>query len=394
MEVFYLESSILFAARQILELQDIPLWNEMILLSSEFVHRAVPLVASLITVDMGEELGIIHLDKVALMCVFLTLLTIAAFFTRNHYRTKRYNALLVQQLEHRTQKIIREQNELKQQHAIAEEKSRQIMSSLTYAQNIQSAVLQDESCLRRFFPNSFALLESKELVSGDFYWITEKYDTIYLAVVDCTGHGVPGAFMSLIARSLLQEVVQSRGVITPNNILSEMRKSIVDTFNGGSAVTASDGLDLTLFSYNKHSQVLCYSGANQSLFVVRKGDQLLESMRGMPYCPMLTEDSTQLYELKADRQPVGIHYGPIQPFTNQTAKLQKGDRLFAFTDGFRDQFGGTKNKKLKAHRFRNLILSTQHLDMKQQRSALLQSFNTWKGIRDQNDDMCLVGVEL
>lgn len=390
MEVFYLESSIFFTASQ----QITKGWDILVVQQSElFLHTVYP-IASIITVDMGEELGIIHLDKVALISLFLTLTVIAAFFIRNHHRTKRYNALLLQQLEHRTQKILREQNELKLQHAVAEEKSRQLLSSLTYAQNIQSAVLQDESCLQRFFPNSFALLESKELVSGDFYWISEKYDTTYLAVVDCTGHGVPGAFMSLIARSLLQEVVQSRGVITPNNILHEMRKSIVETFNGGSSVSASDGMDLSLCSYNKHNQVLCYSGANQSLFVVRQGNQLLESMRGTPYCPILTEGEMNLYELKADRQPVGIHYGPIQPFTNHTAKLQNGDRVFAFTDGFRDQFGGIQNKKLKAHRFRNLILSTQHLDMDQQRSALLQSFYTWKGLCDQNDDMCLVGIEI
>jgi len=360
----------------------------------DFLPYTVRASTPLITADLGEELGVIHLNHIALAAILFLGVGIISYFVRQHYRTQRYNKLLLLQLEQRTNKIIKEQRLLEEQHAISQEKSRQLLSSLTYAKNIQSAILQDESCLRHFFPNSFALLESKELVSGDFYWISEKYDTTYLAVVDCTGHGVPGAFMSLIARSMLQDVILSKGVLNPSNILNEMRKCIVADFNGGSSVSASDGMDLTLCSYNKNNQVLCYAGANQSMFVIRQGDNLLESLRGTPYCPLLSHNNTHLYELKADRQPVGIHYGPLQPFTNHTAKLQKGDRFFAFTDGFRDQFGGKQNKKLKAHRFRNLILSTQHLSMNQQRIELLNSFRNWKGQWEQNDDMCMVGVEL
>lgn len=359
-----------------------------------FVSELLNFPVYIIRVDMGEDLGVIHLNHVAFIASIILTIGVIFYFVRLHYRTIRYNNILVAQLQQRTQKVIREQQELKKQHSIASKKSAELLSSLTYAKQIQSAFLQDEPCLQKYFPKSFALLESKELVCGDFYWATEKYDTTYLAVVDCTGHGVPGAFMSLIARSVLQEVIQSKGVLNPSNILEEMRSSVTASFSGGSAVSSNDGMDLSLCSYNRHNQILCYSGANQSLFVIRKDTTPLEDLRGNVYQPLITQNGTALYELKADRQPIGIHYGPIQPFTNHTARLQNGDRFFAFTDGFRDQFGGANNKKLKANRFRNLILSTQNLAMSEQRGALLNSFRNWKGSFDQNDDMCLVGVEL
>src|SRR6056297_1976204 len=277
------------------------LWSLWHINSGHFLSEFLNFPAFVIRVDMGEEIGVIHLNHVAFIAAILLAIGVVFYFIRLHFRTIRYNNILVEHLQQRTQKVIREQKELEKQHTIASNKSAELLSSLTYAKHIQSAFLQDEPCLQKFFPKSFALLESKDLVCGDFYWATEKYDTTYLAVVDCTGHGVPGAFMSLIARSILQEVIQSKGVLNPSNILEEMRSSVTASFSGGSAASSNDGMDLSLCSYNRHNQILCYSGANQSLFVIRKDQTPLEDLRGKIYQPLNSLEDTALYELKADR---------------------------------------------------------------------------------------------
>lgn len=345
-----------------------------------------------IELDATEEIGIIQLTPITILFALFLLMTFTIMVLRAHYRTKRHNELLIARLEYRAQNIALKQLKLQEQHQLTKEKSRQLLASLNYAKHIQTAVLPNETILKRFFPTSFAILESKEVVSGDFYWVAEKYDTTYLAVVDCTGHGVPGAFMSLMARSMLQDVIQNKGVLTTSNILDELRKCVLESFKEVSERT-SEGMDMSLCSYNRNSRVLCFSGANQSLFIIRNGDNPLEDIRGKAYTALAEHDDTHLFLFKADRQPIGISHGPLQPFTTYTAKIQPGDRIFAFTDGFRDQFGGSNNKRLKSQRFRNLILSSQHLEMKEQRKQLLTSFHTWKGDEDQIDDMCVVGVQ-
>ncbi len=347
-----------------------------------------------IELKTSEELGIIQTTPISILFALLLLMTFTILVVRAHYQTKRHNELLIARLEYRAQNIALKQQNLQEQHQIAEEKSRQLRASLDYAKHIQSAVLPNEEMLRRFFPDSFAILESKEVVSGDFYWVTKKNDTTYLAVVDCTGHGVPGAFMSLMARSMLQDVIENKCVLTTSHILDELRKKVIASFQEESGHRTCEGMDMSLCSYDRKNRVLCFSGANQSLLITRIGSMPLKDISGNIYAPISVHNDTRLFIFKADRQPVGGYHGPIKPFQTYTANLAPGDRIFAFTDGFRDQFGGLHNKRLKSHRFRNMILSSQHLNMKDQRIQFLNSFHNWKGNTDQIDDMCVVGVQI
>ena len=345
-------------------------------------------------VEWGMDSGEVYLTNMGLLGGGMSFFLLAVFAGNLYHRTKRHNQLLIEQLQVRNKKIASEQAALQEQHRIASEKSQQLRASLTYASTIQKALLPGEQKLKQYFQKSFALLESREIVSGDFFWLTTKYDTIYLAVADCTGHGVPGAFMSLIGQRFLEETIHARGVLNPSNILDEMRKSISASLNQNSPDCCRDGLDISLCSFNTHNNVLCYAGANQPLFIVRNDGAPLENMQGSPYTPQHVQLSQRLYVLKGNRQPIGMYHGPIRPFTNYTVKLQPGDRFYAFTDGFRDQFGGDMGKKLKAPRFRNLMLDVQRLPMEEQKTQLLKRFRLWKGDCEQNDDVCVVGVEI
>jgi serine phosphatase RsbU (regulator of sigma subunit) len=345
-------------------------------------------------IHSGNEVGILLLTDILLLGALLIAILVLIGYVRWLRHTRRYNRILEGQLQLRTNKIMQEQKLLQEQNKIIAEKSNNLRASITYAKHIQNALLPSEESLREYFPHSFATIVSKEIVSGDFYWLTQKYDTSYLAVADCTGHGVPGAFMSLIGRSLLEDTINSKGVLTPGNILSDLRINMLKTLTSNGSAMSNDGMDITLCAYNQNNQVLCYAGANQSLYVVRKNDVPLMDINERPYAPLCSDNGFVLYELKADRQPIGNYYGPQKAYTNYTVKLQKTDRFYAFTDGFRDQFGGLRNKKLKCASFRSMLLNAQELNMPHQKEQLLNAFYEWKGTLEQNDDMCLVGIEV
>lgn len=348
---------------------------------------------SLLSLHFQERKEFLSLANFAIWGGALSIALMASAVMAQIQRGKRYNQLLIEQLRNRTEKIITEQKVMRRQHKLIVEKSRQLQSSLEYARYIQTSLLPDEQKLKEYYHNSFAILEAKDVVSGDFFWITEKYDTIYLAVIDCTGHGVPGAFMSLIARNLLDEAIHARGVLNTSNILDEMRKSMARTLSANSEQQISNGLDISLCSYNRHSQILTFSGGNQSLYLIRKNGRALENLRGVTYTPNHIEKDHRLFVLRGDRQPIGRHHGPEKPFTCHTAKILAGDRIYAFSDGFRDQFGGPEQKKLKASRFRNLLMDVQRYNMSDQAEKLMNRFYLWKGGNEQNDDVCIVGVE-
>ncbi|TVR38992.1 MAG: hypothetical protein EA392_07970 [Cryomorphaceae bacterium] len=350
--------------------------------------------AVVLHLEWGVDSGEVYLSNMALLGGGLGFFLLSVFAGNLYHRTKRHNQLLIEQLQFRNMKIASEQAAMREQHRIASEKSQQLHASLTYARTIQTALLPGEKKLRKSFPKSFALLQPREIVSGDFFWLTEKYDTTYLAVADCTGHGVPGAFMSLIGQRFLEETIHARGVLNPSNILDEMRKSITQSLNQNHLECCRDGLDLSLCSFNKHNNVLCFSGANQPLFVVRSNGTLLENLQGSIYTPDHVHKNHRLYILEGNRQPIGMYHGPTKAFTNFTVKLLPGDRFFAFTDGFRDQFGGLFDKKLKAPRFRNIMLDAQRLPISEQKDLLVRRFHLWKGDKEQNDDVCIVGVEI
>ena len=253
---------------------------------------------------------------------------------------------------------------------LVEEQKKDITDSIRYAENIQKALLPSEEDLS-LLPEGFVLFQPKDIVSGDFYWMQHHKDKVYFAACDCTGHGVPGAFMSMIGSSLLDEAVIEKGITQPNEIFFEVRKGFINALKQtGAAGQQKDGMDAVLCSWNKNG-TLEYSLAYNPLFLIRKGEIL---------------------ETKADKQPVGFHTGEQKPFTHHEVKLEKGDTIYLFSDGYPDQFGGKKDKKFMMKNFKKLLLSIQDKTMNEQKAILETTMAEWKGDTEQVDDILVMGV--
>lgn len=263
----------------------------------------------------------------------------------------------------RTQKVIIEQQKL-----IVDVKNKEMLDSMDYARQIQGALLPSAKMIQPEFSEHFIFYKPKDIVSGDFYWSTKKQEgDFYLAVCDSTGHGVPGAFMSLLNISFLNEAVIEKEIAEPHEVLNYVRQRLISTI---SQEGRQDGMDATLICYNKKKMLLSYSSAHNRGLLVR---------RGIPV------------EMKADKMPVGkgeIH----NSFSKHIIEVIPGDRLYFYTDGFPDQFGGPKGKKFKTGTLNKLLASVSLLSMKEQEDILVRKFEEWQGEYEQLDDVCLIGI--
>ena len=255
---------------------------------------------------------------------------------------------------------------------VIEKQKKQLTRSIRYAQNIQSAIFPAQQDIERLFPESFTLFLPRDIVSGDFYWIKQVGSKILLAVGDCTGHGVPRAFMSMLGITFLNEITNYDPYLPPNRILNMIRERVMKTLNQtGKPTDQKDGMDLTLITYEQKEQILQFSGANNPLFHFHKG---------------------KLNEVKGDRMPIGI-YGDFEaPFTKHQLKIDHGDRIYLFTDGYVDQFGGPEFKKFKFNRFRKLLYDIQDEDFERQKSILHETLKVWRGKFEQIDDILIMGL--
>ncbi len=251
--------------------------------------------------------------------------------------------------------------------------------SIHYAVRIQKAILPPDEVINYLFPKHFILYKPKDVISGDFYWLTHINKEIIFAVADCTGHGVPGAFMSMLGSSLLNEVVRGLPRLKANLILNELRdRLILSLRQTGHKDEANDGMDIALGIFNKDTMKLQFAGANNSLYLVRNG---------------------KLKEYTADKMPIGISPRAGKSFTNQEFKVQKEDTIYLFSDGFADQFGGEHNKKYRSSGFKNFLLSIQDNIMYDQKLILEQNINEWMGWtgqysrQDQVDDITVMGIK-
>lgn len=279
--------------------------------------------------------------------------------------------------------------EIRKQKEKIEEIFQVLNQSIEYARNIQQAILPDKKLLTQHFQDNFILFLPRDKVSGDFYWWTKmKHEnTVVLTVADCTGHGVPGAFMSMLGISMLNEIVNKEFITHPSVILRRLRKDIVKTLRQSTEVgELKDGMDMAVVSINLDSLQLMYAGANNPLYIIKKEktESNTKSTEHFPY---------HLVEIKPDKMPISI-YDKMDKFTTHEHQLEKGDKVFVFSDGFADQFGGEKGKKLMYKHFKHLILNTSHLPMEEQGNKLLQFFTEWKGKYDQVDDVTVLGIEL
>lgn len=227
-------------------------------------------------------------------------------------------------------------------------------------------------------PESFILFKPKDIVSGDFYFYSLVRQTIILAACDCTGHGVPGAFMSMIGSQLLNEIVNDKSVDDAAEVVNQLRDGIIHAFGeAGTTGEQKDGMDMALcaFRYDKDNGVVNvqYAGAYNPLYLIREGT---------------------LQQIKADKQPVGFHFGEQMPFTNHNIPLRKGDTIYLFSDGYQDQFGGPRGKKFMSKRFRQLLLDIWEMSMEEQKEQLNKTIEDWKGNGEQVDDILVIGVRV
>ncbi len=282
----------------------------------------------------------------------------------------------------------------KQKH-IVEEKQKEIIQSITYAKRIQTALLTSDKYINTHLPaEHFILFKPKDIVSGDFYWALsaapfanwdigtnkiklpkdiERQNIFYLITADCTGHGVPGAFMSMLNISYLNENVIERSIRLPHDILNAQRKEIIQALNPeGSIDESKDGMDCILCAYDFDKMLLHFASANNPLWRIREGE---------------------LTEYKADKMPVGKYSEKMESFTLNTIELQKGDIIYTSTDGFADQFG-TSGKKLMKKKFKEELVKIHHQPMAEQKIHLNQFFESWKGNTEQVDDVTIIGVRI
>jgi len=267
-----------------------------------------------------------------------------------------------------------------------------ITDSINYAQRIQSAMLPSQSLLDNLIPEHFIFFRPKDIVSGDFYWIKEVQNHIVIVGADCTGHGVPGAFMSMLGITLLNDLIGDRCYNAPEVILEQLRMKIKEMLaQEGDVQVQKDGMDMAIAVVDKNTRQLYFSGANNPLYLIRK-KELRTGQQLEPFISM-DNDDYQLFEVKGDKQPVGVHWEETD-FTTHKIPIQEQDTMYLFSDGIVDQFGGENRKKFKSLNFKKLLLSIQKEAMNKQGQVIEKTFEAWQGSYEQIDDISVFGVRL
>ena len=253
----------------------------------------------------------------------------------------------------------------------SEAKNKELLDSIKYAKRIQNAIMPSEKQLRQLIPDGFIFYQPKDIVAGDFYWLNKKDNNLYIASCDCTGHGVPGALVSVVCNAALNRSLKEFSLTNPSEILDKTRELVLEEFEK-SEDEVSDGMDIALIRLNGNN--LSFSGANNPLWIVRNNTNLLE-------------------EIKGCKQSIGLTNDPT-PFVTHELNLNTGDCIYIFTDGYSDQFGGPKGKKFKTKAFKYLLLSIQKNSMDEQKIIIEETFENWRGDLDQLDDVSVIGVKI
>jgi len=292
---------------------------------------------------------------------------------------RRSNEGLEEKVKERTAEAIR-------QKEIVEEKNREILSSIEYAKRIQNTILPSQKYTDEHMKDYFIFYKPKDIVSGDFYWVNKKEETLFFAAIDCTGHGVPGALMSIVAHANLQRALHIFKLRSSSQILDLINDTLTEGFkNNGEGIR--DGMDISLCALNREKMQLEFSGANSSIFIINS------QRKDWPENAVPFGDEVPGVELKGDKQPVG-YFENSKKFTTKFIELQKGDVIYLFSDGYADQFGGAKEKKFTKARFKELLISIHSQPMLKQKSLLEQSHHYWKGNLEQVDDILVMGIKI
>ncbi len=303
----------------------------------------------------------------------------AAMAYINFKKTKKANVII----ENQKMEVELKNEEITHQKELVEEKQKEIIDSINYAKRIQQAVLTGDDVWSKVSKEHFILFKPKDIVSGDFYWAynTPNNRSVF-ALADCTGHGVPGGFMSMLGNSFLNEIVVENKIFKADEILNKLRSKIINALEQKGGEQQKDGMDISLCVWNKLDNTLEFAGANNPLWLLKT----TVSSSGV--------ENKELQEYKADKMPIGTYLENEVPFTSTIIQLQKGDIVFLSTDGYADQFGGPKGKKYKYKPLIEGLIRNANLPMEEQKIALDNTFNQWKHHHEQVDDVSVIGVKV
>ncbi|MCC6372005.1 MAG: SpoIIE family protein phosphatase [Bacteroidia bacterium] len=318
--------------------------------------------------------------------ITLTVVIFCIFLIRTRYRLT-YNEIRIRLaleqskkvIEQKHEEVLEQKKEIQSQKDTLEAKNREITDSISYAKSIQNALIPSEEKFKNTLNQSFVLFKPKDIVSGDFYWIYSKDNVVYYVTADCTGHGVPGGFMTMLGLTFLEQIIINQHVQNPAEVLDLMKEKLIKTLNKyGEVGDRKDGMDINVCRLDTTTNTLTFSAANNNLYVVRN---VAES----------EEERLEVY--KANRQPCG-YYILDKPFTAETIQLNPGDCIYTFTDGYADQFGGPKGKKFRYKQFEQMLLKNSRLPMQEQNEILNATMIEWRGTHEQVDDILVIGVRV
>ena len=326
-----------------------------------------------ILLDSGRR-NTLFSEELTFFLIFSNVFVLAGGYFYFRWVSKRFkdeNKNLSDKLSERAYQVMMQKWELERKNLNISQQNQDILDSLRYARNIQHSVLPKKENIQKIFPEFFVLYQPKDIVSGDFYFFEEVDGIAYLAVADCTGHGVAGAFMAMVGSSLLHQIIGQKKINEPSEILGHLNEGIVEALQQKENESHS-GMDIALLRYDPKNREARFAGANRPLFIVRNYEA----------------DS-----IRPDKLPIGgFHPDEDRKFTQSIINLQKGDRIYMYTDGYADQFGGPLGKKIMSGKFKDTLKSIHESPMQEQNETLLAFFETWKGKYEQVDDVLVVGI--
>jgi serine phosphatase RsbU (regulator of sigma subunit) len=329
-----------------------------------------------------------------ILCGIVAISGVVAFMKYRERKLRNERDMLERIVKERTAEVVQQRDqieiqrdEIQKQHNIVTEQKKDIMDSIRYAKRIQTAAIPSPETVINELKDLFILYRPRDVVSGDFYWMGIENEKLIMIAADCTGHGVPGAFTSMLGISMLNDIIGQGSATSPDVILNELRDNIVRSLKQSPDSESKDGMDIAILTIDKKANTLDFSGAMNPLFIIRDAseEKVNDSFIG--------EGEFRLYEIKGDKMPAAIH-DKMDPFTRTTIKICPDDKFYMCSDGYEDQFGGPKHHKFMRKNFKKLLLQIHHLPMDQQRDKLEKTLEEWTGDLPQVDDILVIGFSV
>jgi len=329
-----------------------------------------------------------------IVCIIIIISSIVAYIKYRERKLRTERDRLERIVKERTTEVVMQKDqieyqrdEIQKQHNIVIEQKKDIMDSIQYAKRIQTAAIPSEEIVLKELKDLFILYKPRDVVSGDFYWFGIEDEKIIMVAADCTGHGVPGAFTSMLGISMLNDIIGQESTTSPEIILNELRKNIIRSLKQSQDGESKDGMDIAILTIDKKNNILDFAGAMNPLFIIREAS--LNSITET----FMEEGKFRLYELKGDKMPAAIHI-KMDPFKKTSVDIKPDDKFYMFSDGYEDQFGGPKQQKFMRKNVKKLFLQIHQLPMDEQKKILENTIEEWKGDLPQIDDILIIGFSI